>query len=147
MEPPLVAARLAGFLEFFHGAIFSTPHSTKQIEDAVGWGLETDAQTILRDEDEGADAAETRALCEQIRCPVLVVQGTDDQIVLRERGAAVAAAIPGHSSPCSRAPRTGCMRVTRFDSTCCCASSRGHLTPATHAWRRGASAHARRAWT
>ena len=84
-----------GFLEFFHGAIFSTAHSTKQIEDAVGWGLETDPETILRDDDEGADAAEARALCARIRCPVLVIQGTDDEIVCGERGEAVASAIPG----------------------------------------------------
>jgi pimeloyl-ACP methyl ester carboxylesterase/predicted glycosyltransferase len=28
------------FLEYFFGRIFSEPHSTKQIEDCVGWGLE-----------------------------------------------------------------------------------------------------------
>ena len=31
-----------GFLEFFFGQMFSEPHSTKQIEDCVGWGLETE---------------------------------------------------------------------------------------------------------
>jgi pimeloyl-ACP methyl ester carboxylesterase len=30
-----------GFLEFFFGRCFTEPHSTKQIEDCVGWGLET----------------------------------------------------------------------------------------------------------
>ena len=34
------------FLEFFIGQIFTEPHSTKQIEDAVGWGLDTDPQTL-----------------------------------------------------------------------------------------------------
>ena len=29
------------FLEFFFGQVFTEPHSTKQIEDCVGWGLET----------------------------------------------------------------------------------------------------------
>ena len=51
-------------VEFFFSQMFNEPHSTKQIEDGVGWGLETDAETILR----GIDAAflsadETRALC------------------------------------------------------------------------------------
>ena len=32
-----------GFLEFFFRQVFCEPHSTKQIEDAVSWGLETDA--------------------------------------------------------------------------------------------------------
>ena len=29
------------FLEFFFSQVFTEPHSTKQIEDCVGWGLET----------------------------------------------------------------------------------------------------------
>ena len=36
-----------GYLEFFWSQAFTEPHSTKQIEDAVGWGLETDAETVL----------------------------------------------------------------------------------------------------
>ena len=31
-----------GFLEFFFGKCFTEPHSTKQIEDCIGWALETD---------------------------------------------------------------------------------------------------------
>ncbi len=50
------------FLEFFFSQCFTEPHSTKQREDAVGWGLETDAETLvatqlaprLEDEDERA---------------------------------------------------------------------------------------------
>ena len=34
-----------GFLEFFFGEMFPEPHSTKQIEDGVAWGLDTDAET------------------------------------------------------------------------------------------------------
>ena len=30
-----------GFLEFFFSQMFNEPHSTKPIEDCVGWGLET----------------------------------------------------------------------------------------------------------
>jgi pimeloyl-ACP methyl ester carboxylesterase/predicted glycosyltransferase len=86
-----------GFLGFFFAETFSEPHSTKQIEDAIGWGLDTDPQTILR----GMDAAwlndpETALrLCAQVRCPTLVLQGSADAIVGPARGAAVAAAIPG----------------------------------------------------
>ncbi len=36
-----------GFLEFFAGQVFPEPHSTKQIEDMVGWGLETTAETLV----------------------------------------------------------------------------------------------------
>ena len=33
-----------GFLEFFFSQMFTEPHSTKPIEDGVGWGLETTAR-------------------------------------------------------------------------------------------------------
>ena len=85
-----------GFLDFFMSRMFTEPHSTKQIEDAIGWGLETDPETILR----GMDAAwfndedSVRELCAQVRCPVLVIQGTQDAIVGAARGAAVAKLLP-----------------------------------------------------
>jgi pimeloyl-ACP methyl ester carboxylesterase len=85
-----------GFVEYFFSQAFSEPHSTKQIEDAVGWGLETDPQTILCGvEADAVDEEQARRLCGRIRCPVLVVQGTEDGIVGPERGPAIAAAIPG----------------------------------------------------
>ncbi len=86
-----------GFLEFFFTRTFSEPHSTKQAEDAIGWGLETDPDTILRGMDAEwlNDEEMVRRLCAQIRCPTLVVQGTRDAVVGPARGAAVAAAIPG----------------------------------------------------
>jgi hypothetical protein len=33
-----------GFLHFLFTQCLTEPHSTKQIEDAVGWGLDTDAR-------------------------------------------------------------------------------------------------------
>ena len=36
-----------GFLEFFFSQMFTEPHSTKPIEDCVGWGLETTAETLV----------------------------------------------------------------------------------------------------
>jgi pimeloyl-ACP methyl ester carboxylesterase len=70
-----------GFVQFFCENMFTEPHSTKQIEDAVGWGLETDAQTllatVLRPD---LDEEETRAICARLTCPVLVIHGTDDAI-------------------------------------------------------------------
>ena len=35
------------FLSFFFGEAFTERHSTKPIEDAVGWGLETDPETLI----------------------------------------------------------------------------------------------------
>ena len=71
-----------GFLEFFFSECFSEPHSTKQIEDCVGWGLETTPETLLASEaGAGVDSRETvEELSAQIRCPVLVIHGDDDRI-------------------------------------------------------------------
>ena len=48
-----------GFLEFFFSTMFTEPHSTKPIEDGVGWGLETDARDARRSRSwRGLDAGE-----------------------------------------------------------------------------------------
>jgi pimeloyl-ACP methyl ester carboxylesterase/predicted glycosyltransferase len=71
----------AGFVRFFFSQVFSEPHSTKPIEDCVGWGLETDAETLITAEVPGISAARVRELCARVRCPVLVVHGDQDAIV------------------------------------------------------------------
>jgi pimeloyl-ACP methyl ester carboxylesterase len=79
------------FLEFFFSQMFTEPHSTKQIEDCVGWGLETAPATLVATRlaiNMGEE--ETRALCARVRCPVLVVQGTEDAITGPSRGIALA---------------------------------------------------------
>jgi len=70
------------FVEFFFAQCLTEPHSTKPREDAVGWGLETDPETListqlaprLRDEDG------VIALLSRITCPMLVIHGTDDAV-------------------------------------------------------------------
>jgi pimeloyl-ACP methyl ester carboxylesterase len=80
------------FLEFFFSQMFNEPHSTKQIEDCVGWGLETDAATL-------ADTASALsllgpdafiALAERVRCPTIVIHGDRDRISPHARGSALA---------------------------------------------------------
>ena len=78
------------FLEFFFSQLFTEPHSTKQIEDCVGWGLETTPETLVETRlaiTMGEE--ETRALCSRVRCPVLVIQGTEDAITGQSRGIAL----------------------------------------------------------
>ena len=71
-----------GYVEWFFSQCFTELHSTKQIEDAVGWGLETTPETMLLIEDSpGLEPAEARELCRRIECPVLVVHGDEDAIV------------------------------------------------------------------
>jgi pimeloyl-ACP methyl ester carboxylesterase len=84
------------YLEAFFGRCFTEPHSTKQIEDGVGWGLETDGASLLvTTAGSRLDADEVRAMSARIACPVLVIQGTDDAITGIDRGRALAEAIPG----------------------------------------------------
>ena len=85
-----------GFLEFFFTETFTEPHSTKQIEDAIGWGAHTDPETISlgMDAEWPNDREHALGLCAQVRCPTMVIQGSQDAIVGRARGAAVAEAIP-----------------------------------------------------
>jgi pimeloyl-ACP methyl ester carboxylesterase/predicted glycosyltransferase len=79
------------FLEFFFSRFFVEPHSTKQIEDCVNWGLETTPETLVATRLAIVmDEEETRALCERVRCPVLVIQGTEDAITGPSRGIALA---------------------------------------------------------
>jgi pimeloyl-ACP methyl ester carboxylesterase len=83
------------FLEFFFSQCFTEPHSTKQVDDAVDWGLETDAETLLLTHDTdwlGDDAV--RDLCAAIRCPSLIVQGDADAVTGPDRGYRLADAIP-----------------------------------------------------
>ncbi len=84
-----------GFVEFFFEQVFTEPHSTKQIEDCVGWGLETDAETLIAAEVPGLDPERARALCRSLRCPVTVIHGSDDQIVPHAWGAELARVTAG----------------------------------------------------
>ena len=78
----------AGYLRFFFDRCFPEPHSTKQIEDSIGWGLQTDGVTLARTIDAPeVDAAELDALLSRLRCPSLVVQGDEDQLIPADRGA------------------------------------------------------------
>jgi pimeloyl-ACP methyl ester carboxylesterase len=79
------------WVEFFVSKIFTEPHSTKPIEDGVGWGLETDGETMIATQEaHGLTPEETRQLCGRVRCPVLVIQGENDAITSYTRGAAMA---------------------------------------------------------
>ncbi|MEP7113756.1 MAG: alpha/beta fold hydrolase [Ilumatobacteraceae bacterium] len=81
-----------GFLEFFFGRIFTEPHSTKQIEDCVEWGLEIEPSRLV-DSHHGLDAdgrATFPLVCERVSCPVLVIHGDEDAIRNYESGVALA---------------------------------------------------------
>ena len=82
-----------GFAEFFFDERIPEPHSTKQIEDSIGWALETDAESLIRLSSapylDSVDVDPTlsekhlvcRALAARVRCPALVIHGGDDRVV------------------------------------------------------------------
>jgi pimeloyl-ACP methyl ester carboxylesterase len=74
---------------FFFDQLLPEPHSTKQYEDAVSWALETDPETMIA-ESEGRDQPKDRqaaeALCRSVRCPTLVIHGTEDRCQPVARG-------------------------------------------------------------
>jgi pimeloyl-ACP methyl ester carboxylesterase len=80
------------FLEFFASQAFSESHSTKQIEDMVGWGLETSPETLILTQlgAQPASRDEMEAILRRVRCPVLVVHGAEDRVRPHAAGAAVA---------------------------------------------------------
>jgi pimeloyl-ACP methyl ester carboxylesterase/predicted glycosyltransferase len=85
-----------GFLEFFFSRCLTEEHSTKQIEDAVGWGLETSAETLLSTAEAPAlDEDAAALLASRVQCPVLVVHGESDAISSCERGRRLAALTGG----------------------------------------------------
>ncbi len=71
-----------GSMEFFFGECAPEPHSSKVIEDCVGWALQNTADDLLR-ADAGHPGVDDReqalAVLERVRCPVLVVHGDDDR--------------------------------------------------------------------
>ena len=80
------------FLEFFFDRFFPEPHSTKQIEDFIGWALEIDPSTLVTIED-GLFARQresSRALCERVSVPVLVIHGDHDEMAPYAAGVALA---------------------------------------------------------
>jgi len=81
-----------GWVEFFMSQVFTEPHSTKQREDGVSWGLETTAETLLLTVPARAEltAADAEATCREVRCPVLIVHGDQDAIVPYQTGVALA---------------------------------------------------------
>jgi len=70
------------FLEFFVSQVYSEPHSSKQIEDGVAWGLESSAEVMIARQDAGrlGSGDEREFIRTGVLCPVLVIQGDADRL-------------------------------------------------------------------
>ncbi len=97
MNPKRWRDDYAGFVDWWARRCISEPHSTKAIEDGIGWALDTDGETlgattlapIRRDRDELTE------LAERISVPVLVIHGDKDKITPFRDGKALAKAAGG----------------------------------------------------
>jgi pimeloyl-ACP methyl ester carboxylesterase len=130
-----------GWVEFFMSQVFTEPHSIKQREDGVGYGLETTAETLLLTGPAlGAPTeADAEAICRQVRCPVLVVHGDQDGIVPYQTGVALAGWTGGQlvtihgggHAPTMRDPVRANLLIRSF------AESVGAGAPGPRTWTRG----------
>ncbi len=134
------------FLEFFWSKGFTEPHSTKQIEDCVEWGLETNPETLIATV-EGLNSVGPpevvrqllAGLCENVHCPVLVISGDEDAITphawaveLAERTGGALAALEGAGHlPHARDPVQVNLLLRRF------VESLQPTTPSSQHWVRG----------
>lgn len=78
------------FAEFFFDQVFSEPYSTKPIEDAAGWALETGPDVLEAEANRRLLGLSGREIFEGVSCPTLVVHGTEDRIQPYEAGAEAA---------------------------------------------------------
>lgn len=70
-----------GFLEFFFSQCFTEPDSRPYIDHFIGMGLQTSPSVIALTEDTAdLDEAIAHDLARRIRCPSLVIHGSEDAI-------------------------------------------------------------------
>jgi pimeloyl-ACP methyl ester carboxylesterase/predicted glycosyltransferase len=80
------------FADWFISRCFPEPHSTKAIEDGVGWALDSDGKTLAATAYGRVtrDRQTLRELARNLDCPVLVVHGERDKITPPRDGRALA---------------------------------------------------------
>lgn len=73
-------ADYADFARFFFEEITSEPHSTKAIDDAVEWALDGSVEAMIGDAAAvfPFDVAAVETICRAVRCPMLLVHGSED---------------------------------------------------------------------
>jgi pimeloyl-ACP methyl ester carboxylesterase len=71
-----------GFLEWFANLLLPEPHSTRQVEEFVAWGMDSTVEVQLattRGPEVLTAADQVRAILEAVRCPVLAIHGDLDR--------------------------------------------------------------------
>jgi pimeloyl-ACP methyl ester carboxylesterase/predicted glycosyltransferase len=71
-----------GYAELFFSELLHEPHSTKQREDCVGWAIDAGGLIVQLTEEaplSSTSEAETEAILDRVRCPVLAIHGNGDR--------------------------------------------------------------------
>jgi len=68
------------FVEFFFDQVFSEAHSTKPIEDAVSWAMETGPEVLEAEAKRPVLEIPDAEIFSGLKCPTLVIHGTNDLI-------------------------------------------------------------------
>ncbi|MFP5487369.1 MAG: alpha/beta fold hydrolase, partial [Acidimicrobiia bacterium] len=68
------------FTEWFFTEAFPEPHSTKALEDTVGWAAETGPDVLQAEAFQPPPSRPVTDLLAELRCPTLLVHGDDDRI-------------------------------------------------------------------
>ncbi len=71
----------ADYARFFFAQMTTEPHSSKAIEDAAGWATDGSVDVMLADAENEFpfDLATVESYCGAVRCPMLLVHGSDDR--------------------------------------------------------------------
>lgn len=71
----------ADFARFFFSEMTTEPHSTKAIEDATAWAVDGSVEAMLAEHvvDFPFDLERVESSCRAVRCPMLLVHGTEDR--------------------------------------------------------------------
>lgn len=79
-------AQYADFARWFFEQVFCEPHSTKALEDAIAWAMETNADVLQAEALQPPPLHTVERLLAELRCPTLVAHGSDDLVVAHDAG-------------------------------------------------------------
>jgi pimeloyl-ACP methyl ester carboxylesterase len=82
---------LDDFAWFFMGQCFTEPHSTKAVEDGVGWAMDTTGAVLdVESQADRPDRDTLESWCARLAGPLLILHGSADQVVPLARSEALA---------------------------------------------------------
>jgi len=70
------------FIDFFMSKVHNEPHSTKQHDDAVAWGLQGDGDMLRMTQEarDGGSIVIDEDMYTRVRCPCLILVGDNDEV-------------------------------------------------------------------